>query len=199
MHPKIIFLLWIIGNFGDAALTLPLVLVCALWLRSVEKRLAIIWTLSLAGGMALVGLSKILYAGCGLELSAINFRMISGHTMLAASVYTVAGGLLLAGFGSNWYRLGAVGGMLFAAVIGVSRVLTNAHSTAEVIAGWLLGTAIAVSLLIRVFQQPRTMPRAVVAGVALLAVSTLAYGHHAPFQAMIERYSWWVCKGLGIE
>jgi hypothetical protein len=149
--------------------------------------------------MALVGISKILYAGCGIEVSAINFRMISGHTMLAASVYTVAGGLLLAGFGSHWYRLGAAAGLLFAAVIGVSRVMTNAHTTAEVVSGWLLGGAIALTLLVRVFDQPRKMPRAVFAGIALLAVSTLAYGHHAPFQAMIERYSWWVCKGLGID
>jgi membrane-associated phospholipid phosphatase len=199
MTSKQIFYLWAFSNFGDAALTLPIALVCGLWLRSVDKRLALFWALSLAAGMALVGVSKILYAGCGVELSAIDFRMISGHTMLSASVYAVAGGLLLGGFGTAWYRLGAAGGLVFAAMIGFSRVATNAHTTSEVIAGWLLGAAIALLLLMRVFEQPRKMPRAVVAGVALLVVSTLAYGHHAPFQAMIERYSWWVCKGLGLS
>jgi membrane-associated phospholipid phosphatase len=199
MHSKIIFYLWAFSNFGDAALTLPLAVVCGLWLRTVDKRLAIYWVISLAAGMALVGLSKILYAGCGVEVSAINFRMISGHTMLSASIYTVAGGLLLGNFGKGWYRLGAAGGLLFAAAIGASRVAIHAHTVAEVIAGWLLGAAISLMLLMRVFDQPRKMPRAAFAGLALLVVSTLAYGHHAPFQAMIERYSWWVCRGLGIE
>ncbi len=148
--------------------------------------------------MALVGISKVFYAGCDLEISAINFRMISGHTMLSASVYTVAGGLLLGHFGKRWYGLGAAGGLLFAAAIGVSRVIINAHTIAEVVSGWLLGAAVATMLLLRVFNQPRKMPRAAFAGVALLAVSTLAYGRHAPFQAMIEHYSWWVCRGLGI-
>jgi membrane-associated phospholipid phosphatase len=199
MTTKQIFYLWAFSNFGDAALTLPLAVVCGIWLRSIDKRLALYWVLSLAAGMALVGVSKILYAGCGLEISAIDFRMISGHTMLSASVYAVAGGLLLGGFGKSWYRLGAAGGLIFAAMIGFSRVAIRVHSVSEVVAGWLLGSAIAVLLLMRVFEHPRKMPRAAFAGAALLVVSTLAYGHHAPFQAMIERYSWWVCKGLGLS
>lgn len=93
--------LWIFSNLGDAAFTLPLALVCALWLRTVDWRLALRWAVLLAGGMGLVGLSKILYAGCGLEISAISFRMISGHTMLAASIYTVAGALLFGSFGGH--------------------------------------------------------------------------------------------------
>jgi hypothetical protein len=32
----------------------------------------------------------------------------------------------------------------------------------------------------------------------LLAVSSIAYGHHAPFQRMIEHYSPWLCRGLGL-
>ncbi|VXC33941.1 Phosphoesterase PA-phosphatase related protein [Burkholderia sp. 8Y] len=190
--------LWIFSNLGDAALLLPLALVCALWLRSVDMRLAVRWAVLLALGMGLVGLSKILYAGCGLELSAVNFRMISGHTMLAASIYTVAGGLLAGSLGGWWYRLGAAGGLGLAALIGASRIIQDAHTPSEVVVGWLLGAAIATMLLVRVFEQPRKMPRAVVAGVGLLAVSSIAYGHHAPFQRLIEHYSWWLCKGLGL-
>jgi membrane-associated phospholipid phosphatase len=198
LSTKVIFYSWAFSNFGDAALTLPLAVVCALWLRSVDKRLAIYWALALMAGMALVGVSKILYAGCGLEIPAIHFRMISGHTMLSAAVYTVAGGLLLSGFGKQWYRLGAAGGLLFALMIGVTRWIIKAHTAAECVTGWLLGATIAMLVLARVFDQPRKMPRAAFAGVALLVVSTLAYGRHAPFQAMIERYSWWVCQGLGL-
>lgn len=191
--------LWICSNLGDAAFTLPLALVCALWLRTVDWRLALRWAVLLAAGMGLVGLSKILYAGCGLEISALGFRMISGHTMLAASIYTVAGALIFGSFGGGWYRLGAVGGLGLAAMIGASRIIQDAHTPSEVIAGWLLGAAIAGMLLMRVFEQPRKMPRAAVAGVGLLAVSSIAYGHHAPFQALIEQYSWALCRGLGLS
>ncbi|SAK69697.1 phosphatase PAP2 family protein [Caballeronia ptereochthonis] len=190
--------LWTLSNLGDAALLLPLALGCALWLRSVDMRLAVRWAVLLAAGMGLVGLSKILYAGCGIEFSAIQLRMISGHTMLAASIYTVAGGLLFGGFGGGWYRLGAVGGLALAAAIGASRIMQDAHTPAEVVAGWLLGAVIAALLLLRVFDKPRKMPRALVAGAGLLAVSSIAYGHHAPFQRMIEHYSWWLCQGLGL-
>lgn len=190
--------LWTLSNIGDAAFLLPLALGCAIWLRSVDMRLAIRWAVLLSVGMGLVGLSKILYAGCGLEFSAIQLRMISGHTMLAASIYTVAGGLLFGGFGGGWYRLGALGGLALAAAIGASRIMQDAHTPAEVVAGWVLGAIIAALLLARVFDKPRKMPRAVVAGVSLLAVSSIAYGHHAPFQRMIEHYSWWLCQGLGL-
>jgi membrane-associated phospholipid phosphatase len=190
--------LWIFSNLGDAALLLPLALVCALWLRSVDVRLAVRWAVLLAVGMALVGLSKILYAGCGLEFSAVNFRMISGHTMLAASIYTVAAGLLAGSLGGWWYRLGAAAGLALAAMIGGSRIIQDAHTPSEVVVGWMLGATIAAMLLVRVFEQPRKMPRAFAAAAGLLAVSSIAYGHHAPFQRMIEHYSWWLCKGLGL-
>jgi hypothetical protein len=156
--------LWTLSNLGDAAFMLPLALVCALWLRTVDARLALRWAILLAIGMGLVGLSKMLYAGCGLEIAAIQLRMISGHTMLAASIYTVAGGLLFSGLGGGWHRLGAAGGLALAAAIGASFKL----------------------------------PRALVAGCGLLAVSSIAYGHHAPFQRMIEHYSWWLCQGSGL-
>ncbi|WP_321796401.1 phosphatase PAP2 family protein [Caballeronia sp. J97] len=190
--------LWTLSNLGDAAFLLPLAIVCALWLRTVDARLAVRWAVLLAIGMGLVGLSKILYAGCGVEIAAIQLRMISGHTMLAASIYTVAGGLLFGGFGGGWHRLGATGGLALAAAIGASRIMQDAHTPAEVVAGWVLGAVIAALFLARVFEEPRKMPRALAAGCGLLAVSSIAYGHHAPFQRMIEHYSWWLCQGLGL-
>ncbi|WP_244807499.1 phosphatase PAP2 family protein [Caballeronia zhejiangensis] len=190
--------LWTLSNLGDAAFLLPLALVCALWLRTVDVRLAVRWAVLLAIGMGLVGLSKILYAGCGVEIAATRLRMISGHTMLAASIYTVEGGLLFGAFGGSWHRLGAAGGLALAAAIGASRIMQDAHTPAEVVAGWVLGAVVAALFLMRVFETPRKMPRALVAGCALLAVSSIAYGHHAPFQRMIEHYSWRLCQGLGL-
>jgi membrane-associated phospholipid phosphatase len=190
-------IIWI-SNLGDAGLLIPLALACAIWLRVTGKHLALRWLLSLAIGMALVGASKILYAGCGIEISAIQFRMISGHTMLAAAVWPVSLALVAAGVNAGWHRAGMIGGLLLAAAIGVCRIVEDAHTPAEVLAGWLLGSAVAILFLQRLFSEPRKMPRVLFAGIGLLAVSSIAYGHRAPFEAMIVDYSPWICERLGL-
>ncbi|SAK99510.1 PA-phosphatase like phosphoesterase [Caballeronia arationis] len=186
-----------ISNLGDAGLLLPLALACAIWLRVTGKHLALRWLVYLAAGMALVGASKILYAGCGIQIEAVQFRVISGHTMLAAAVWPVSFALLAAGARPAWHRAGALCGLALAAVIGMCRIVEDAHTPAEVVAGWLLGGFIAMLVLERVFSEPRRIPRVLVAGLGLLAVSSIAYGHRAPFQAMILHYSPWICQGLG--
>jgi hypothetical protein len=65
-----------------------------------------------------------------------------------------------------------------------------------VVAGWVLGSAIAVYFLQRFFKASRRMPRSLVGGLGLLLVSTIAYGHHAPIQQLIVRYSPWLCGRL---
>jgi membrane-associated phospholipid phosphatase len=186
-----------LSNLGDAGLLLPLALACAVWLRVTGKHLALRWLLSLAAGMVLVGVTKFLYAGCGLEFESVQFRVISGHTMLAAAVWTVSLALLASGARAGWHRLGAVCGLVLAAAIGVCRIVEDAHTPIEVLAGWLLGGAIALLFLQRLFSEPRRMPRALFAGLGLLAVSSIAYGHRAPFQALIVHYSPWLCQRLG--
>lgn len=185
-----------ITNLGDAALLLPLALACAMWLHAADRRESLRWLAVLAVGMTLVGASKILYAGCGVEIPSVQFRVISGHTMLAAAVWTVAIALVAGSARARWHRAGAVAGLLLAATIGVGRVVEDAHTPIEVVVGWLLGGGIALLFLRRFFSQPRRMPRSVLAGLGLLAVSSIAYGHHAPFQRMIVHYSPWLCSNL---
>lgn len=81
-----------ISDLGDAALTLPLSAACCAWLlrASPERRYAVSWLALLAAGMLVVGLTKILYAGCGVQIRAIGFRVVSGHTMLASAVWPMA-------------------------------------------------------------------------------------------------------------
>jgi len=183
-----------IANLGDAGMTLPVAAGCALWLGTSNKREALIWVASLAAALALVGATKILYAGCGIEVRSIDFRMISGHTMLTSSVWGVAFGLLAGSRNVKWYRMGAVTGLALGALIGFCRVADGAHTPSEVIAGWILGSGIALFFLRRFFKQPRRMPGSIFAGLGLLAVSTIAYGHHAPIQQMLVMYSPWLCS-----
>ncbi|MCR4469391.1 phosphatase PAP2 family protein [Burkholderia sp. SCN-KJ] len=192
--------MWLaIGNLGDAALTLPLAAICFVWLtRSMYGwRIALSWVVLLAVAMLAVGLTKVLYAGCGLQIRSMNFRMISGHTMLAATVWPMACLLMLH---DGWdVRPGPalLPGLVLAATIGVARVRDDAHSASEVIAGWMLGTLVTVVLLKRWTDAP-ILPPALrpLAVVSTLAVSALAYGYHAPIQAAIEMYSPLVCTRL---
>ena len=46
-------------------------------------------TLLLAAGVALVGTTKILCAGCGVEIREIGCRVVSGNTMLLSAVWTI--------------------------------------------------------------------------------------------------------------
>jgi hypothetical protein len=85
-------------------------------------------------------------------------------------------------------------GIVIAGLIGVSRVFDDAHTISEVIAGWALGLLVTV-LLLRWHSVP-ALPaklRPLAAG-SLLTVSAVAYGHHAPIQTAIERYSPFFCS-----
>ncbi|MCY1512089.1 hypothetical protein D9M68_465370 [compost metagenome] len=181
-----------ISDVGDAALTLPVAISCAVWLGISAPRLAIRWILLLSAGMALTGITKVLYAGCGFEISSIGFRMISGHTTLSTAVWTVAIALLSRGMGGN-PGIGAIAGLLVGLLTAVARVFDHAHTVPEVIAGWLVGAAIG-ALFVRAFTRSEFRPfRPVAAAAALILVTTAAYGNHAPFQTMIEAHSRGLC------
>ncbi|WP_175884853.1 phosphatase PAP2 family protein [Burkholderia sp. BCC0044] len=184
-----------VSDLGDAAMTLPLALVCVGWLAcsAAGRRHAASWALMLAAGMALVGATKMLYAGCGIEIRAIDFRVISGHTMLASAVWPMTCGLALSGATPLRANTSLALGLALGALIGVARVFDDAHTPAEVVAGWLVGSAVALAFVRRHgVTRVDARYRALAAG-SLLAVSAVAYGRHAPIQAAIDDYSPFLC------
>ncbi|AXF25414.1 phosphoesterase [Burkholderia pyrrocinia] len=190
-----------VSDLGDAAMTLPLAVVCIGWLtRSTTGRHgAASWTLMLAAGMALVGITKMLYAGCGIQIRAIDFRVISGHTMLASAVWPMTCVLALNGCAQLRPGTSLSLGLALGALIGVARVFDDAHTPSEVVAGWIVGSAVALTFVWR-HGAPRVDARyrALVAG-SLLAVSAVAYGRHAPIQAAIELYSPFLCGRFAMQ
>ncbi|KWZ44701.1 phosphoesterase [Burkholderia savannae] len=184
-----------ISDLGDAALTLPLSVVCCAWLvrSSPERRDALSWLVLLAAGMLVVGLTKILYAGCGVQIRAIDFRVVSGHTMLASAVWPMA--LLL---GLQWLRsdMTLTAGLVLAALIGTARVFDKAHTVSEVIAGWAVGTLVTLSFVLWKGAPAVSRRLWLYASVSLLAVLAVSYGRHAPIQAAIEQYSPFLCRQL---
>jgi membrane-associated phospholipid phosphatase len=175
----------LLTNIGDAAFTLPIALTCAAWLAMSHWRLALRWALTLAAGMSLVGATKILYAGWHVGIASIDFRVISGHTMLATAVWTVVFALLT----RRWpylERAGILGGLMVGAATGLARVHDHSHSVSEVISGWVVGAVVAAWFLHACARADIKPLRPVGAAFGLMLVSMLAYGHRAPFQYLID-------------
>jgi membrane-associated phospholipid phosphatase len=175
-------------NIGDAAMTLPAAFICTVWFAKSDLRLALRWVLALALGMALVGATKILYAGWDISFPAIDFRVISGHAMLSTSVWTVAFALLL----RSWRLppvLGVAGGLLLGALTGLARVHDHSHSLSEVAIGWALGALVAAVVLRSAWRGETGRFSPIGATAVLLFVSVLTYGHTAPFERLIDAHS----------
>ena len=133
----------VITHFGSASLVLPIVvLISAGLLRTGQVAVLRAWILGLMAAIGLTLATKIAYLGWGLGHEAFDFTGISGHTILAASVLPVLLAWLLAGDQPRSVYVGAVLGLLIAAVVGVSRVMLDTHSPSEVIVAWVLGAAI---------------------------------------------------------
>ena len=101
------------------------------------------WTSCFSMGVVAVAASRIAHAGWGVEIPALNFAVISGHSMLASAVYPTTFGLCATQAKPRSAALAYLFGFACALAIGVSRILLGFHSTAEVMTGWLLGTLIA--------------------------------------------------------
>jgi len=184
-----------LSNVGDAALTLPVAVACAIWLMLSDRPLAWRWIVLLAVGSALVGATKILYFGCGVEFRPLDFHVISGHTALSTSVWTVTFALLFRSAGGS-VNVGAATGLAIGALTAVARVLDRAHTPSEVVAGWLLGALVSLLFVHTLRRSRARIVLSPVGACALALVVGVAYGHHAPIQQLIEHYSPDVCRGF---
>lgn len=132
--------------FGNAILVWPVaavVFVLCAWQGAGARRAAGAWVLSLAGASALVAVSKIGFYGWGTGIRAWNLTCFSGHAVLAVGFWTVLGGMLVPPYWPRWRRVALVAGALLGVFVAVSRVAVRAHPPSEVIAGLLLGAAVA--------------------------------------------------------
>ena len=145
--------LWsMITSLGEAQILLPAALLTALWFvwRDRSPRLAAFWLVGIAAATLLTTVSKVAFMGYGLGSAALDFTGISGHSMFAAAIYpltVVAVVRALAGLqAARWEGLALVSGAALALLVGVSRVVVQAHSGSEVVAGLLLGGAVSLAV-----------------------------------------------------
>lgn len=140
---------WIsVTRLADTVVMLPAAALCLLWLlMGRATRLALWWCVLLSGGLAVVAVTTIAFLGWGIGIPAWDFTGISGHAMRATAIMPVLLYLVFIKF-SRRVRQGAVmSGVAFGVLIGVSRLMVNAHSPSEAIAGCLLGAMVSKAFL----------------------------------------------------
>ncbi|VTU17937.1 phosphatase PAP2 family protein [Variovorax sp. PBL-E5] len=145
--------------FGDSGFLLPAGLWIAVWLgiRRKTRPTALIWILLFGFGGAMIAASKIAFMGWGIGSATFNFTGFSGHTALSASVWPVACWLTASHWEHRVRVTAASLGLLFAMLIGLSRLALYAHSKSEVVAGFALGLAVSGCFLW--LQHRRPHPR----------------------------------------
>jgi membrane-associated phospholipid phosphatase len=169
-------------RLGEAQILLPAALLAALELlrHATTRALAWSWMTMLAITVLATTATKVAFIGWGLGVPEWNFTGVSGHTMLSAAIYPLLFGALTLGRSQRVRVVALLFGAALALLVGVSRVKVGAHSSSEVIAGWVLGGAVnlAAWVLLRV-------PRAPIGAwvPAALAVWLLIMPVHAPAAA----------------
>jgi len=183
---------WVITHMGASSLLLPaLVLVLGgLWesgVRSVARN----YLLRLVAAVTLTVISKCLFFGWGIGSAALDFTGISGHTLLATSILPV----LLRGL--PWPALqargwGAATGWALALAVGISRVMVNAHSVSEVVAGWVLGALVSWPTLRALARTQLTHWACKIAPLVLLLAFHTGSATYLPTHDIEVRLALWV-------
>lgn len=175
-----------ITRFGEAQILLPLAvgLAMLMWRRGASPRLALGWLGWIGVVAAITTASKLAFIGWGVGSAELDFTGISGHAMFAAAVYPVLLRLLPGGSSRQatlWRSLGVTAGVMFAALVALSRVMVQAHSLSEVLAGLALGLAASALTLrlatpsqARAAPMPGWMPAVVAAWLVVLPLSAPA-------------------------
>lgn len=180
-----------ITHFGDVAITSLIALAIAAWLLAEdEKRLALWWSVLFGAGLGVVVATKMAFIGWGIGIRSLDFTGFSGHTMRSAAVMPVLFYLLLQRMPPVARYSGALLGLGFGALIGVSRLAVRAHSVSEVVTGWILGAAVSIaflwlasiSLRKHVFKPLRAM-------LVMLALLPAPYVHPTPTQKWLTEFT----------
>lgn len=138
----------LITQLGSSSLLLPIMVISlvSLWLTN-QKRVAYFWAVALGLAISVTVISKLMFMGWGVGVALIDFTGVSGHTLLATSIFPI---LFFSAYRGEQKKTKSIGlwlGLLLSFVVGISRVVIGAHSVSEVIAGWILGLMVCVFVL----------------------------------------------------
>lgn len=179
--------LWLsITRFGGAGLTLPLAIAIALWLAlGYTWRLAAAWLGLLGVAIGVVALTKIAFLGWGVGVRELDFTGVSGHAMLSTAVYPVALFLMLLPTRRPVRLAGVVIGLAAGLAVGLSRVVLDAHSPSEAVAGCAVGALAAVVFVWWSWDAKPGHLHAVPVALSLLMLTVALHDVRVPTQRWI--------------
>ncbi|WP_066737677.1 phosphatase PAP2 family protein [Cupriavidus sp. D384] len=165
----------LITHFGESAFLLPCACFLYAWMRwHGATGVARHWMLAFTATALVVLASKLAFMGWGIGSASLNFTGFSGHAMMAASILPVICYIAMPDTRPGLGLLAALGGVLLALAVGISRLALHAHSVSEVASGLALGFLVSLPIVVRhgVPRSPRTMLAMCVMLAALLLLPT---------------------------
>jgi membrane-associated phospholipid phosphatase len=177
---------WLIAltDFGDLAVLIPLAVAMLIWLLFCSSRAAPRWVLALGFCVGVTALLKIAFYGCP---PAGNIHSPSGHTSLSTLVYGALTLLAASAWRGPHRALVIGGGAGLILGIGVSRLLLEAHSMAEVGLGLMIGTVSLILFAYRYLEGPNTEVWPLLVAVAVLVL--ILHGHELHAEQSLHRIS----------
>ncbi len=155
-----------ITSLGGIAVLGLFAFVAVGFLVILRKRLsAVLLVVGLAGG---VGLSEGLKAAFERERPPAEFQAVetlnasfpSGHALLATVFYLSVAVMMTRAFPRRGLKIYVLGvGMIFALMVGLTRVYLGAHWASDVMAGWCVGAAWAMALWLVSYAVERGQKR----------------------------------------
>lgn len=165
-------LTWV-TDLGDSAVIGAVALVTALQLAWWGNRRAA-WTLLIAlfAAAAGIGILKVAFIGCGVELFSLNVRSPSGHVAMSAAVFGVLAAIFARSLG-GWARIVApLTAILLVCAIAVTRVALGMHSIDEVLVGMAVGGVVGMASY-GLLRPAAATPIRVARLLALVAVTAI--------------------------
>jgi membrane protein DedA with SNARE-associated domain/membrane-associated phospholipid phosphatase len=185
-----------ISLLGQKQIILPVLLVLFLWLVITKRKRAAFHAIALgilAAGSVYV-LKNLMQSPrpWGIMQSSDTFSLPSGHTTLATTVYMGLAFIIA----SNWTnkkrrRLIYIPAILITLAVGISRMYLGAHWFTDVLAAWLLSTALLIVIILsyhRQKEQPIPLFGITIVGFLSLCIC-FGFYHHLYFNTLKTNYS----------
>lgn len=175
-----------LSEFGGAAVMLPIVVVITGWLLfAYGWRVAALWLALIGGACVLVACTKVAFLGWGLGILSIDFTGISGHTMLSTAVIPVMLYLALLATGHASRIVGVACGLTVGFLVGMSRLVLQAHSVSEMVAGCVLGACVSIAFVALIHKRKPLRTAALLTPISLLILAFALHGLRVPTQRWV--------------
>lgn len=179
-----------ISSLADISTMAPAAAIIAIgFIIGRSWRAAFWWCLLFSVGMSLVLVTKIAFVGWGVGIRALDFTGFSGHAMRATAVAPVLCYLLLQKAQPPVRHLGVLFGILFGALIAISRLALHAHSVSEAVAGCALGAAVSLGFIWIIGSAHKFIFNPLVVAVFMASLLIVPFAEPTPTQRWIVEIS----------